>query len=95
MCSRCKSARHRRLVDTKRLRKGADADIPVIMLNIGVIVPDRLIGLDKGADCNIVKPFDPLEVLAKVKAVLRSSAASTFKGQRLEFMGLTTDPRAG
>ena len=76
----------------RRLRKGAEADIPVIMLTGRGDVPDRLMGLDMGADDYIVKPFDPLEVVARVKAVLRRSSASLSAGNRMEFESLSLDP---
>ncbi|HOA15221.1 MAG TPA: response regulator transcription factor [Bacillota bacterium] len=76
----------------RRLRKGDDAAIPVIMLTGRGDVPDRLMGLDMGADDYIVKPFDPLEVVARVKAVLRRSSASSTQGSRMEFEGLSIDP---
>lgn len=75
----------------RRLRKGTEADIPVIMLTGRGDVPDRLMGLDMGADDYIVKPFDPLEVVARVKAVLRRSSASISAGSRMEFEGLSLD----
>ncbi|MDF9408926.1 MAG: Transcriptional regulatory protein SrrA [Pelotomaculum sp. PtaB.Bin013] len=44
---------------------------PVIMVTARGAVEDRLHGFDKGADDYILKPFDPDEVVARVKAVLR------------------------
>jgi DNA-binding response OmpR family regulator len=55
----------------RRLRQGEGAETAVIMLTGRSDVPDRLLGLDLGADDYIVKPFDPNEVVARVKAVLR------------------------
>lgn len=46
-------------------------DIPVIMLTAKVEEFDRIKGLDKGADDYITKPFSVLELLARVRAVLR------------------------
>jgi two-component system response regulator BaeR len=48
---------------------------PIIMLTARVEEVDRLIGLELGADDYICKPFSPREVVARVKAVLRRSAA--------------------
>lgn len=45
--------------------------IPVIMLTAAITPMDRVIGLELGADDYIIKPFDPRELLARVKAVLR------------------------
>ncbi|MBP7111092.1 MAG: response regulator transcription factor [Firmicutes bacterium] len=74
-----------------RIRKGPDRDLPVIMLTSRSDVPDRLMGLDLGADDYIVKPFEPLEVVARVKAVLRRAGASARKEGPLEFEGLVMD----
>lgn len=48
-------------------------DIPVIMLTAKSSELDKIVGLDKGADDYIVKPFSVLELIARVKAVLRRS----------------------
>lgn len=48
-------------------------DIPVIMLTALGSVPDRLQGLEAGADDYITKPFDIREVVARIKTVLRRS----------------------
>lgn len=47
------------------------ADIPVIMLTAKTSELDKIVGLDRGADDYITKPFSVLELLARVKAVLR------------------------
>ena len=48
-----------------------ESDIPIIMLTAKEATVDRIKGLDIGADDYIVKPFDPDEVVARAKAVLR------------------------
>ena len=53
----------------RRLR--ADSDVPIIMLTARGAQRDRINGLDIGADDYIVKPFDPGELVARAKAVLR------------------------
>ena len=47
---------------------------PVIMLTASAEVVDRVVGLEMGADDYMTKPFDPRELLARVKSVLRRSA---------------------
>ena len=74
-----------------RLRKGQDKDLPVIMLTGRSDVPDRLMGLDLGADDYIVKPFEPLEVVARVKAVLRRAGGASRQEGTIEFEGLALD----
>lgn len=50
------------------------AKLPVIMLTARVEDVDRIVGLEMGADDYITKPFNPREVVARVKAVLRRSS---------------------
>ncbi len=51
------------------LRK--ESDIPIIMLTARGAKSDRVKGLDGGADDYLVKPFDPDELIARIKSVLR------------------------
>jgi len=53
----------------RRLR--ADSKIPIIMLTAMGEETDRIIGLEMGADDYVAKPFNPRELLARIKAVLR------------------------
>ena len=53
----------------KRLRK--DSDVPVIMLTARESHADRIVGLNSGADDYVVKPFDPGELIARARALLR------------------------
>ncbi|GJL51211.1 MAG: DNA-binding response regulator [Nitrospirales bacterium] len=53
----------RHLRDTK--------DIPIILLTAMADESDRIVGLEMGADDYVVKPFNPRELLARIKAVLR------------------------
>lgn len=55
----------------KHIREQVDRYIPVIVISAKVTLSDRVLGIDLGADDYIVKPFEPLEVAAKVKAQLR------------------------
>ena len=52
------------------------AAIPVIMVTAMVAEIDRLLGFDAGADDYLCKPFSPRELVARVKALLRRSAAA-------------------
>jgi DNA-binding response OmpR family regulator len=49
----------------------AESDVPIIMLTAKTTDEDKLVGLELGADDYIVKPFNPREVVARVRAVLR------------------------
>jgi two-component system, OmpR family, response regulator len=56
----------------RRLR-GRSAAIPIIMLTAKGDAIDRVVGLEMGADDYLAKPFDPRELLARVRAILRRS----------------------
>lgn len=45
--------------------------IPIMVISAKITLSDRVLGIDLGADDYITKPFEPLEVAAKVKAQLR------------------------
>jgi two-component system response regulator MprA len=64
----------------RRLRAGGE--VPILMLTARDAVPDRVKGLDSGADDYLVKPFAFEELLARVRALLRRhkpSEATTFR----------------
>ncbi|MBO4563032.1 MAG: response regulator transcription factor [Clostridia bacterium] len=65
------------------------SDVPVIMLTAKGDITDRIQGLDCGADDYIVKPFEPKELLARVKAVLRRSPASSEEHHPVTIGGLS------
>ena len=49
----------------------AETRIPIVMLTLLGSEPDRIAGLETGADDYVIKPFSPNELLARVRAVLR------------------------
>jgi two-component system alkaline phosphatase synthesis response regulator PhoP len=53
------------------------AEIPIIMLTARVEDSDKIVGLEIGADDYITKPFNPREVVARVRALLRRSQVGT------------------
>ncbi len=57
-----------------RRRPGTEGATPALMLTARDQLPDRLKGLDSGADDYLVKPFAPEELAARVRAVTRRSA---------------------
>ncbi len=68
------------------------AGIPIIMLTARVDESDRIIGLELGADDYITKPFNPREVIARVRAVLRRSSPSiSASPARIQAAGLILD----
>ena len=57
----------------KRLRE-TERDLPVMMLTAKSTEYDKVVGLDSGADDYLAKPFGMMELMARVKALLRRSA---------------------
>jgi DNA-binding response OmpR family regulator len=52
-------------------RVRADRDVPILMLSARSSLPERIIGLERGADDYLPKPFSPAELVVRVKAILR------------------------
>lgn len=68
------------------------AALPVIMLTAMTAEPERIAGLDTGADDYVTKPFSPKELVARVKAVLRRSGQGGTDGERLVVGSLVLHP---
>jgi len=75
----------------RRLRDNLAWQPAVIMLTARSDEPDRLLGLDLGADDYVIKPFSPREVVARVKAVLRRAVPARESQEALLFSGLRID----
>ncbi|MEZ4671158.1 MAG: response regulator [Anaerolineae bacterium] len=60
------------------------ADIPVLMLTARVEDGDKIQGFELGADDYLTKPFNPLEVVARAKAILRRARAGLQPAHVLE-----------
>jgi two-component system OmpR family response regulator len=60
------------------------SNIPIIMLTAGSDETDRIIGLELGADDYVGKPFNPRELLARIKAVLRRFEESSSTSNQVE-----------
>ncbi len=72
----------------KRLR--AAGEVPILMLTAKDSIPDRVKGLDAGADDYLVKPFAFDELLARIRALLRR-AGPTQQAEVLRFVDLELD----
>lgn len=78
----------------KRLRENpATAEIPVIMASAKGTEYDKVLGLDLGADDYLAKPFGMMEMVSRIRAVLRRSAPNS-KGTSLSLGGLAMDVAA-
>ncbi|MBT8217471.1 MAG: response regulator transcription factor [Acidimicrobiia bacterium] len=73
----------------RRLRAAGD-DVAVLMLTARGTIPDRVTGLDAGADDYLVKPFAHEELLARVRSLLRR-AQPTDANETLRFADLVMD----
>ena len=56
-----------------------ESDIPIIMLTARADVPDRVLGLQYGADDYVPKPFEPRELVARVENVMRRARAAPMR----------------
>lgn len=75
----------------KRLR--AERDTPVLMLTARTESESRIRGLNEGADDYLPKPFEPMELLARVRAVLRRTQTGPRDPQSaVEASGVRLDP---
>jgi two-component system OmpR family response regulator len=74
-------------------RLAAEHSPPIIMLTAVAEEADRIVGLEMGADDYLTKPFNPRELLARIRAVLRRSGHSGVPGggQRVSFEGWELD----
>jgi DNA-binding response OmpR family regulator len=72
-------------------------NIPIIILSAKSEDTDKILGLQVGADDYVTKPFNPMELVARVKSQLRRYVAlGTYEGvqQVIDLNGLTIDPSA-
>jgi DNA-binding response OmpR family regulator len=74
-------------------RVRADSDVPIIMLTARDHDIDKIVGLELGADDYLTKPFNPRELTARVKAILRrTERAPRLDDRPLSVGDLTLDP---
>lgn len=83
--------------DVLRTVRATDS-IPIVMLTARGDATDRIVGLELGADDYLPKPFDPRELLARLRAVLRRRVPAALPPDGgegpLVFDGLVIDPRS-
>ncbi|MGI6463318.1 MAG: response regulator transcription factor [Candidatus Scatomorpha sp.] len=74
----------------RRIRK--ESDVPIIMLGEKKELKEKLMGLNLGADDYLTKPFEPEELMARMRAVLRRVGSSYEKEKKiLRFENLSID----
>lgn len=78
-------------VDWLQAQRAAGLAVPVLMLTARDRVPDRIEGLDAGADDYMGKPFDLGELAARLRAALRRGEGGRAAGE-MSWRGLTLDP---
>lgn len=78
-----------------RALRGASAQTPVIMLTARGDPLDKVVGLEIGAEDYVAKPFEPRELLARIRVVLRrGQGAGASRSPALRFGRLEIDPEA-
>lgn len=75
-------------------RASQDVRTPVIIVTARAEMDSRVRGLEAGADDYVVKPFEPLELVARIRSVLRRTTPQRAKS-RIEVGPLWVDPEAG
>ena len=79
--------------DVCRRLRSAGNDVPIIMLTARDEDIDKILGLELGADDYLTKPFNPRELVARVKAILRrSESKKDSDGKPIHRGDLTIDP---
>jgi two-component system, OmpR family, alkaline phosphatase synthesis response regulator PhoP len=75
-------------------RVRADSDVPIIMLTARDDDIDKIVGLELGADDYLTKPFNPRELIARIKAILRRTGrgGDPMTAARLRLNDLSIEP---
>ncbi len=75
----------------RRLRQARE-DLPVLILTARGDEDDRVLGLQRGADDYVTKPFSPRELVLRVQSVLRRSAPAPARGRQRHRWSTVTSP---
>lgn len=76
-----------------RAHRSGGGTVPILMLTTKDTVPEKIEGLESGADDYLPKPFDMAELLARVRSLLRRPGG--YVDESLEMRGVTLDSRTG
>jgi two-component system alkaline phosphatase synthesis response regulator PhoP len=74
-------------------RVRGESEVPIIMLTARDDDVDKIVGLELGADDYLTKPFNPRELVARVRAVLRRYEKATLLEQVIKIGQVTIDPQ--
>jgi DNA-binding response OmpR family regulator len=77
-------------MDILRALRGRKDETPVLVLTAKDTIPDRILGLDSGADDFVIKPFDLHEVCARLRALARRHEGRS--APNIEHKGIVLDP---
>lgn len=69
----------------------AESDVPIIMLTARDEDTDKIVGLELGADDYVIKPFNPKELMSRIRAVLRRVDRTDDRSRPIEFGDLSID----
>ena len=72
----------------------ARSKVPILMLTAKGDPMDRVVGLELGADDYLPKPFEPRELLARIRAIMRRGQGNAAPAETLRFGRLEIDPAA-
>ena len=70
----------------------ATSNMPILLLTAMAESDDRIGGLERGADDYLTKPFEPRELLARIRSILRRSATQSEPQGEIALGGFTYDP---
>jgi DNA-binding response OmpR family regulator len=76
-------------------RVRANSNVPILMLTARDDDIDKIVGLEMGADDYLTKPFNPRELVARVRAILRRTSGATSASDEVRQIGeVTIDPKS-
>ncbi len=78
---------------TRALRR--DSEVPVLLLTAMAEPEDRINGLEQGADDFLAKPFEPRELVLRIRNILQRRPASAAEGREIRFGGFRFDLARG
>ena len=71
----------------------AESNVPILLLTAMAEPDDRIDGLERGADDYLTKPFEPRELVARIRSILRRAGEAARNPDTLQFGAKTYDSR--